>query len=571
MSIGAGERSAEQLSTQPAPVQRPSTGQSPLQTARRWWRQFTSMRTALLLLVLLALGAIPGTLLPQRANSPSRVAKYFADHPGLAHFFDRLGLFDTFHAPWFAAIYVLLFASLVGCVVPRLKQHAAAMLRRPPTAPARLGRLPQSATWSTDLPVDAVLAASRDALRRRRFRAYTDTDTLSAEKGYLRETGNLVFHFALVMLLIGIGIGSLFGYQGQKLLLQGQTFANAQSSYDAFKPGALINDGNLPNFQLTLDKFVASYQSDGSPKTFDAYVHTTNADGTTTAHDLRVNHPLTFGHAKVYLIGHGYSLHVVVRNAAGTAVSDEVVPCIPQDLTNYLSQCVVKVPDTGAKVAAPYTDPKTGTVYTTNADGTPITKPLQFAFLLNFAPTGAIDPSRGVFSTFPDTRLPRTVIGAYSGDLGLDNGAVQSVFNLNTAKLTPITIPASKAIVTPGDGTAVPLTDGFTLNVEGYSQYATLQVKDDPAKLWTLVAAGLIVVGLIGSLRVRRRRLWLRATPSESGRTLVEVGGLARTDADDFAREFRRLVRRLAQAAPPTDAPEPAPDRPGEQEEPDAR
>jgi len=565
MSLETESPDTQQLSTQPAVVVKPPSRQPPVAVARRLWRQFTSMRTALLLLALLALAAIPGSLLPQRANSPSRVALYFRKHPDLARFFDRLSLFDTFHAPWFAAIYVLLFASLVGCVIPRLRMHTRAMLRRPPAAPARLGRLPQSATWETALSPADVSDRAREALRRKRFRAYTDvgdgataaTSTVSAEKGYLRETGNLLFHSALVVLLIGVAIGSLFGYQGQVLLTQGQTFTNAVSSYGSFKPGALINDDSLSHFKLSLDRFEATYQPDGEAKSFDAYVTSTPAGGTPTTRDIRVNHPLTFGSAKVYLIGHGYALHVVVRNARGTPVYDDTVACIPLDLQNYLSQCVVKVADTGARVAAPYTDPRTGTVYTDNADGTPITKPLQYGMLVNFAPTAALDLAHGVISTYPDTKLPRAVIGAFTGDFGYDSGIPQSVYSLDTSKATQITLPADKSVVTPGDGTAVPLTDGFTMQVDGVSQYATLQVKEDPAKLLTLIAAGLIVLGLLGSLRIRRRRLWLRATATGEGRTLIEVGGLARTDADDFAREFRGLVRRLADAVPPAVKEEP--------------
>jgi cytochrome c biogenesis protein len=542
---------AEQLSTQPVAVSSRPPRLGPVAQARRAWRQLTSMRTALLLLVLLALAAVPGSLLPQRANSPSRVAQYFTQHPHLAHFFDRLGLFDTFHAPWFAAVYALLFISLTGCVIPRLRLHARALVRKPPAAPSRLRRLPQSATWHTALSPEQAVAASRDSLRRKRFRAYVDGNSVSAEKGYLRETGNLLFHSSLILLLIGVGVGSLFGYQGQQLLTSGESFVNAPLQYDAYKPGALVGAGYLSPFSVKLDHFNATYQSNGEAKTFDAYVQSTTAGGKTTLRDLRVNHPLTFGHAKVYLIGHGYALHVIVRNSAGVAKFDQTVACIPQDLTNYLSTCVIKVPDTGANVPASYTDPKTGKVYTTNADGSQYTQPLQLSALINFAPTAAFNASLGLTSVFPAPNLPRAVIAAFTGDLGLDAGAPVSVYNLDTRSLTAIAIPAAQSVITPGPNNSVPLTDGFTLSVTQVSQYATLQVKDDPAKLVVLVAAALIVLGLLGSLRVRRRRLWLRATPAAEGRTLIEVGGLARTDADDFAREFRGLVGRLADAIPP--------------------
>src|SRR4051794_20609327 len=150
---------AARLSTAPAPRPAPA-GRGPVRVVRRIWRQLTSMRTALLLLTLLALAAIPGTLLPQRGLNPVRVNDYLADHPKLGPLLDKLSLFDVFAAPWFAAIYLLLFVSLLGCLVPRIRLHAAALRRRPPPAPRRLGRLSTSTQWSTDAsPGDAVDAA----------------------------------------------------------------------------------------------------------------------------------------------------------------------------------------------------------------------------------------------------------------------------------------------------------------------------------------------------------------------------------------------------------------------------
>ncbi|MDQ1697120.1 MAG: cytochrome c biosis protein, partial [Frankiaceae bacterium] len=125
---------AGRLTTQPAPPPRLSGG-GLRRTLRTGWRQLTSMRTALLLLTLLALAAIPGTLLPQRGLNPVKVNDYIASHPKLGPLLDSMSLFDVFAAPWFAAIYLLLFISLAGCLVPRIRLHARALRRRPPPAP----------------------------------------------------------------------------------------------------------------------------------------------------------------------------------------------------------------------------------------------------------------------------------------------------------------------------------------------------------------------------------------------------------------------------------------------------
>lgn len=535
----ADPESATQLSTQPAPPPVRPAHLRPLAALRRGWRLLTSMRTALLLLALLAAASIPGSLIPQHSLAPSAVARFQIKHRTLAPIYAKFDLFDVFHAPWYAAIYALLFISLIGCVIPRLRLHARALLRRPPAAPRNLGRLPQSARWETEVPAEQVVALATKSLRGKRFRVAPDGLTLGAEKGYLRETGNLLFHVALLFLLAAVGVGSLFGYQGSKLLLDGNTFTNSNLLYDTYKPGALINPADLSPFQVKLNSFNATYQPNGEAATFQAHVTTTTASGQVATHDLRVNHPLTFGHTRVYLIGHGYALHVILRDAKGTVWHEETVPCIPQDLTNYLSECVVKAPDTGAMTTRTVTDPATGQTAT-------VPTQLEYGFLITFVPTAVIT-NLGVQSAYPAPDNPRAIVSAYTGDLGVDSGIPQSVYDLDTSKMTPVPIPLKEQFVTPGPNSArIPLPQGFSLQVTGYTQWASLQVKDDPAKQWTLVAAVLIIAGLLLSLRIRRRRVWLRATPTADGRTLVEAGGLARTDADDFAREFPRLVARLA-------------------------
>lgn len=81
------------------------------------WRQLTSMRTALLLLLMLAVAAVPGSLVPQRSSDPNGVVQYRVDHPDLYPVVDALQGFDVFTSVWFSSIYLLLFVSLIGCVL----------------------------------------------------------------------------------------------------------------------------------------------------------------------------------------------------------------------------------------------------------------------------------------------------------------------------------------------------------------------------------------------------------------------------------------------------------------------
>ncbi|MCW2507636.1 MAG: ResB protein required for cytochrome c biosynthesis, partial [Modestobacter sp.] len=228
--------------TPPSP---PSVGRRVLNRLLRWWRQLTAMRTALVLLFLLALAAIPGSLLPQRSLSQGNVNQYFIDHPTLAPWVDRLYLFDVFSSPWFAAIYLLLFISLIGCVVPRAIEHGRALFAPPPSAPRHLLRLPENTELGTPLAGPVALDVIEEELRVRRFRVVRrdgrSGPELSAEKGYLRETGNVLFHLSLLALLLGLAGGKMWGYEGSILVTEGQGFCNSFQQYDTYSAGPLVD------------------------------------------------------------------------------------------------------------------------------------------------------------------------------------------------------------------------------------------------------------------------------------------------------------------------------------------
>ena len=259
----------------------------------KWvWRQLTSMRIALVLLFLLALGSVPGSMLPQLGTNPAGVQQYYASHPALAPWLGHLGLFNVFGAPWFAAIYLLLFASLVGCVVPRTFRLAGSARTLPPRAPRNLARLPRSAEYGTALPpAEAVEVAARvlsgHGFRLRRPVEQADPADadhwVSAEKGYLREVGNLLFHLALLGVLVSVALGGLFGYKADRLLVQGDTFADTASALDEFYPGRFVTAADLGPFTITLNKFDASYissgQQRGQPSAFDAQISYTEQPG----------------------------------------------------------------------------------------------------------------------------------------------------------------------------------------------------------------------------------------------------------------------------------------------------
>ena len=99
--------------------------------ARWFWRQLTSMRVALILLFMLSLGAIPGSLIPQNSVDELKVQAFKERHDVLAPVYEKLQFFDVYSSVWFSAIYILLFVSLIGCIVPRTWQFVGQLRGRP--------------------------------------------------------------------------------------------------------------------------------------------------------------------------------------------------------------------------------------------------------------------------------------------------------------------------------------------------------------------------------------------------------------------------------------------------------
>ena len=177
------------------------------------WRTLRSMRTALILLFVLALASVVGSLIPQLPNSPERVASYQVEHPLVGALFRRAGFFDVFGSWWFALIATLLFVSLVACLIPRTRAHLRAMRQRPVQA-RELESFPRFAEHRVAAPPERAAEIGRRVLRRRMFRVSgaPAAPTLAAEKGMARELGSLVFHWAFLLLLVGVVYGKGTGF-----------------------------------------------------------------------------------------------------------------------------------------------------------------------------------------------------------------------------------------------------------------------------------------------------------------------------------------------------------------------
>ena len=474
----------------------------------RWtWRQLTSMNTALLLLLLVALAAIPGSILPQRTASILKVNNWKSDNPTFANIFDSLGLFDVYGSFWFSAIYILLMISLIGCVIPRLKVYWQSFNEQPPNPPTEIKKF----SGYRKITISKTNINNIETiLKEMGWRVNKKGNGLTAEKGYSREAGNLVFHASLILLTIALAFGALFSYRGTVIVKEGNGFANTLTQYDDFRAGKLFNIKSMPNFYFTLNDFTVEFERSivqkGSPRKFEADI-TINGEN-----DLKilVNKPFNIDGTKVFLTGHGYAPRIEVLNPVKEIIFSDSVVFLPQD-GNFSSTGVIKI-----------------------ADESP-----QLGINARFLPTANVDPINGPTSTFPALDNPQIFMSLWQGDLGVNDGISQSIYKLDTSKMTELGLEELK----PGESW---ITDqGFEVKFLAIEQFATFQVAYEPGRFLALLGAIFAMLGMFFGLGIQRRRIWVLMPRVQKGPSVIEVAGLAKSTNHDVNKDLEKLLEVL--------------------------
>ena len=540
-----------------------------MQTIWTWlkkgWHWLTSMRTALVLLFLLAIAAIPGALLPQRSLNESNVNEYLENNGRVAEIYDRLHLFDVFSSPWFVAIYVLLMISLVGCIIPRTWDHWKAYKTPPTRAPKNLRRLPMYTSGSVDKPFEEVVATSRGQLKRWHVaEADSDTDragkfSLSAERGYTRELANLIFHIAIVAMLIFMAAGRMVYYEGQRIMVTNSQAESAvpveqsteicntsTSNYDSFRGGPTFDGTGLTPFCFIAHNFHADYLPNGQAEMFTSDISYAVGEDILTDpetwedYELRVNRPLRIEGDRIYLQGHGFAPQFTVTWPNGETRT-QMLQWEPTDPTFFLSSGIQRF------------DPPAGMypdLYERRQN--------QLAIQGLFAPTAQWDGENGelLTSAYPAMNDPAVAIDIYRGDAGLDTGSAQSIWELDSGLIHSGQLQRVER-VNLEQGDSVTLDDGTEITFDGAAEFANYQISRDPFQVWVLIATLTMLAALVGSLLIKRRRVFIRLSPTADGTgTHIEMGGLARTDRAGWGEEFDRMAREILEREDPDEVEE---------------
>jgi len=489
------------------------------------WRTLRSMRTALVLLLLLAAAAVAGSLVPQAGVSDARIASIFRDHPLRASVYTRLGLFDVYGSWWFTLVYTLLLVSLGACLVPRTRALVRNLRTKP--QPAReLDAMRHYAETTVDAGPDRALSQARRVLRRRLFRVSTGNGagppSLAADKGLAREAGSLLFHWSFFLLLVGIVWGKGTGFTGQAAIVEGQTWTEAHANYDGQLREGRFFDEHHTGVQIHVDSFTASYLiPSGVPKDFVTHAELYDPNGTyVKTVDIRVNHPAEIDGVKFYQFGYGWAPVIDVREngqliASGPVVCQQGPPPSGVSPLQLPWDCAVKLPTLRPQVGIQF-------------ELWPDSRAL-YGLLL----TGKAMPMIREFA-------PVMTYRAYVGDLRMDE--IQAISKIDTTAMKE-----SKTGVL-GAGETADLGRGLSVSFPDLKQYTVLEVKRDRGLWIVLLAAILLLVGLLPALYTSRRKVWVTAEPDGTG-SVLRVGGFALQRRSQFEEEFAKLVDELSRGS----------------------
>lgn len=552
---------------------------------RLLWRVLTSVRWAIFLTIFLALASLVGVLLPQIPDGVSgeaAVDAWLETQRGkfgpFTDVFQRLGLFDIFHARWFAASLGLLVVSLAVCTVNRFPAIWHSLRRPPRRVPDEyFERAHHRRSFSAPADPDAL----EGVLCRHRYRVERtqdgDTIYLFADRFRWAQLGTFVSHLALILFIAAALVSRFTGFSTSLLIAEGTSapvFSLSHSNQMQVHALDVVGRFNEEGQPLDYRTEMAIYQGGQEVK------HCTTT----------VNGPCSYDGYRFHQAAYfGFGAEVQVRDrASGNVVYKEVLA-----LADTMPGPRVIIRDGGGQALLNETLVLTDFVET--AYGTTIAVPGSERLLwigVNPHPSDdewqlvifeASEGEDGIrlvldegeraqaggleFEFASLSGLPASFEQDFPLPPSLDGGFERGMVLLQMSNVVYGTDEASS-----GRPLSPPAPDGpATLSLVGVSPHAVnlepgesavlddyeytflgqrgitgIQVKRDRSDNLVWVGAGMLLVGLGITFYVPRRRLWAKIAPD--GTYLAGIAG--------HLANFRREMGKLGAEAGLTDASE---------------
>jgi cytochrome c biogenesis protein len=253
-------------------------------------RFFSSVKLAIVLIIIITLASILGTLIPQQRS----IAEYTAKYGQFSNILIRLEVTNLYHSWWYISLLFLFSLNILICTLTRLSPKLRRAFRpklefeKKNLLSAKINnRFKKS--WSLDSSEEGV----KKELSSRHYRIKVnkkDGETyLLARKKTLGLFGSDIVHLGLLIILLGAIFSAISGFRTNINISEGQIVP-------------VLN----ADFKLKLDKFETEYWPNGSVKDWKSTLTVLENDNPISTKTVEVNHPLSYKGFVFYQSSYGW-------------------------------------------------------------------------------------------------------------------------------------------------------------------------------------------------------------------------------------------------------------------------
>lgn len=279
---------------------------------------------AVTLILVIAIVCLIGILLPQItaefSATPDGYAWWvenvaYANLGNSAYTFAALGFFDIFRSAWFIGAMALLMLNILACSIPRIKSIRAESTK---SSVKREDAFYQNGafTYEFETPltqkqynetVIRVLEENHYAVVREET---ADSTFFTGEKRKFSRWATLFVHLSLILLLLGVIVGSLSGFRDDAFIVT---------------EGETKEIGHGTGLSISLLSFSDSYWEEGTPKDYKSEISIYQDQKKVKSGTVRVNHPLSYQGVNIHQGFFGQAVGLELADADGNILLQDQV------------------------------------------------------------------------------------------------------------------------------------------------------------------------------------------------------------------------------------------------------
>lgn len=456
---------------------------------RRTWQTLSSVKTGVILIILIVIFSAAGTVILQRPMTDAEDMQR-AYSPAMLRFLDATGLTDVFHARWFVALLVLVSLCIIAASVERFP-NAWRYYARPYKSPDESFR--RVLAVQAQIPIEDEeqgLGAAEHAFRQRGWKSERivrpDRFSLFSERHRISEMAVYIVHASLLLIFLGGIVDALYGWRGFMMLNPGTASDRIELKNGATRP--------LP-FAIRCDGAGEETYTDGTPKKYWSKLAVVDDGSVVSRKEIVVNDPLVYHGIRFYQASYGRTgkLDHIVLNATPAKGGT------PQEITLRKDQTLALDADASVQ-------------------------------LVEFIPDFVVQDGQ-----------------VYARSNEVANPAVHMIVTSNKAKKNVnVWLPEIPGIA---ENQSSPYTfEPKDLRTEVFTG---LEVSHEPGQWSVWAGVILMAIGLTFVFYVTHMRFWVVPVQDAQGKLVLWVGASANRNRDACEHTFKNFVEQIRQELKP--------------------